>query len=72
MAVCLVPKSKRDHKPSPTREWLLFLGMSEDHKAWLLINPENGKEAEVRSAAFHEDKWFNTWRMERKKEVLDT
>ena len=30
------------------------------------------KKAEVRSAAFHEEKWLNTWRMERKKEALDT
>ena len=46
--------------------------MSEDNKAWILVNPENGKEAEVWSAAFHEDKWLNTWRHERKKEALDT
>ena len=45
MAVCLVPELKRDHKLSPTGEWLLFLGMSEDHKAWLLVNPNTGKEA---------------------------
>ena len=70
MAVCLVPKLKRDHKLSPTGEWLLFLGMSEDHKAWLLVNPNTGKEAEVRSAAFHEDKWLNTWRRERN-EIVD-
>ena len=70
--MCLIPKIKRDHKPSPTGEWLLFLGMSEDHKAWLLVKREHGEDAEVRSAAFHEDKWFNTWRQERKNEVLDT
>ena len=64
MAVCLVPKLKRDHKLSPTGEWLLFLGMSEDHKAWLLVNPTTWKEAEVRSAAFHEDNWLATWRKE--------
>ena len=70
MAVRLIAKIKRDHKLSPIKEWLLFLSMSEDHKAWPLVNPENGKE--VRSAAFHEDKWLKTWRMERKKEALDT
>ena len=66
MAVCLVPKLKRDHKPSPTGEWLLFLGMSEDHKVGLLINPSIGKEAQVKSSAFHEYKWQNIWRRERK------
>ena len=45
MAVCLVPMLKRDHKPSPTGEWLLFLGMSEDHKVGLLLNPSIVKEA---------------------------
>ena len=62
MAVCLIPKVKRDHKLSPTGEWLLYLGMSEDHKAWLLVNPTSGKEAEVRSAAIYEEKWLKTWR----------
>ena len=70
MAVCLIPKIKRDHKL--VREWLLFLGMSEDHKPWLLVNPQSGKEAEVRSAAFHEDKWLNTWRKERNQPVEST
>ena len=61
MAVCLIPKIKRDHKLAPSREWLLYLGMSEDHKAWLLVNPTSGKEAEVRSAAFHENKTLKSW-----------
>ena len=69
MAVCLIPKSKRDHKLAPTGEWLLFLGMSEDHKAWLLVNPTTWKEAEVRSAAFHEEKWLSTWRKENNQPV---
>jgi hypothetical protein len=46
--------------------------MSEDHKAWLLVNPNTGKEAEVRSAAFHEDKWLCTWRRERNEHVDPT
>ena len=71
MAVCLIPKVKRDHKLSLTGEWLLFLGMSKDHKARLLVNQESGKEAEVRSAAFHEEKWLNTRRQERKQAALD-
>ena len=63
---------KRDHKLSPPGEWLLFPGMSEDHKAWLIVNPNTSTEAEVRFAAFHEDKWLNTWRKERNKNVDPT
>ena len=72
MAVCLVPKLKRYHKLSPTGEWLLFFGMSEDHKTRLLVDPNARKEAEVRSVAFHEDNWLNTWRRERNESVDPT
>ena len=54
MGVCLVRKLKRDHKLSPTGEWLLLLWMSEDYKDWLLVNPNTGIYVEVRFAAFHE------------------
>ena len=58
MAVCLIPKIKRDHKPALRGEWLLYLNMSEDHKTWLLVNPTTNKEVEDRSTAFHEEKWL--------------
>ena len=72
MAVCYVPKIKRDHKLSPTGEWLLYLGMSEDHKAWLLVNPSNGKETEVRSAHFHENKYLKDWRSDNNMAIEET
>ena len=71
MVVCLIPKMKRDHKLAPTGEWPLYLGMSEDNKAWLLLNLTSYKESGVRSAAFHEEKWLNTWRRERNEAPLD-
>ena len=46
--------------------------MSGDHKAWLLINLDTGKEAIVRLAAFHEVKWLNTWIRERNENVDPT
>jgi hypothetical protein len=46
--------------------------MSEDHKAWILVNPTTWKEAEVRSAAFHEDKWLATWRKENNQQGEET
>ena len=58
---CPLHKIKRDHKIAPTGDWLLFLGMREEHEAWLLVNPISGKEAEVAFVTFHEDKWLNTW-----------
>ena len=42
MAVCLIPKIKQDHELAPTGEWLLYLGMSIDHKAWHLVSSVNG------------------------------
>ena len=45
--------------------------MSEDHKAWLLVNTTTGKEAVERFAAFHEDKWLNTQRGEINESPLD-
>ena len=72
MALCLISNLKRDHKLSSTGEWLLFLGMREDNKSWLLVNPNIGTETEVRSSGFHEDKWINTWRRERNENVDPT
>ena len=58
-------KKKRDHQLAPSGEWLLYLGMCEDHKVWLLVNPTSRKEAEVRSPSFHENKTLKSWRKER-------
>ena len=46
--------------------------MSKDQKAWLIVNPNTGKEAEWRLAAFHEEKGLNTWRRERNENVDPT
>ena len=51
---------------------LEIVGYNLEQAGYHVTKAENGKEAEVRSAAFHEDKWLNTWRQERKKEALDT
>ena len=65
MAIGYVPKPYRLHKFTNPGKWLLFLGMSERHKGWILVDPYTYKETHVRSAKFHQNmtgKWWKLWK----------
>ena len=65
MAIGYVPKPYRLHKFTNPGKWLLFLGMSERHKGWILVDPHTYKETHVRSAKFHQSmtvKWWKLWK----------
>ena len=65
MAVGYEPKPLRDNKFSSPGKWLCFMGMSENHKGWILIDPVSKKEQIVRSAKFYDGftlAWWRRWR----------
>ena len=67
MAIGYLPKVHRDNKFAPNGEWLCFLGMSENHKGRLLVQPGTLQHTVVRSAIFYDDLTLDDWR---KKEQL--
>ena len=65
MAIGYVSEPYRLHKFTNPGKWLLFLGMSERHKGWILVDPYTFKETHVRSAKFHQNmtmKWWKLWK----------
>ena len=50
-----IPKALRDNKFSPSGQPLVFLGMSDNHKGWVLYNPIRRTYEVVRTAKFHDD-----------------
>jgi len=54
-----IPKALRENKFSPSAKSLLFLGMSDNHKGWVLYNPSTRTYEVVRSAKFHDEIMFS-------------
>ena len=66
MAIGFIPKLLRDTKFSLPGRWLCFLGMSENHKGWRLIDPKTSELTVVRSARFRDDLTLHAWKIQEK------
>ena len=69
MAVGFEPKSQRDNKFSSPRKWLCFMGMCDNRKGWILIDPISKKDLVARGVKFYDGftlvwwkRWFTTSR----------
>ena len=62
MAVGFIPKILRDSKFHPSVELLCFLGMSDNHKGWFLVDMLTHDRVVVRSGKLRDDVMYTTWK----------